>query len=490
MGRARVILEETERGLLFRDGRLVRWLGPGRSSFWAWRAKFRVQRVDVTTGWIASTPELEAIVPEGAAEVVIVKANQVAFVTIDGTPTAFLEAGRYLLWQLRAEVRAWVVDTDDPVADLSERFARLVPAAQLVTYTVHQDQAAVLMVDGRASAWLDAGRHYVWSRGRAVSLSFVHLSTGYHALSDAAHVRDLAPESSYEELTVPQGSVAIVSLDDVAHTALGAGRYLLWQEPRRATSRVVAMSALFTTLPESTWALLTPHYLRVVTVRPYERGVLYVDGKLERVLESGRYGIHTLDREVDVRMVDVREQELQILGQEVMTTDKVTLRVNLIVKFRIADALASVQQQADLHGSLYSEAQMAARRYIAGVDVDALLEGREEARRIMLGEVASRARDWGVEVLQIDLKDVILPGEMKTLLNRVIEAQKAADANVIMRREETAATRSQANTARMLAENPTLMRLKEMEMVREMAKEVGSLQIVAGSDELVRLIKP
>ncbi len=85
----------------------------------------------------------------------------------------------------------------------------------------------------------------------------------------------------------------------------------------------------------------------------------------------------------------------------------------------------------------------------------------------------------------MDLKDVVLPGEMKTLLNQVIEAEKRAAANVILRREETAATRSLANTAKLLESNPTLLRLKELESWKEIAATVGNVTVVASPQQLL-----
>jgi malate/lactate dehydrogenase len=93
-----------------------------------------------------------------------------------------------------------------------------------------------------------------------------------------------------------------------------------------------------------------------------------------------------------------------------------------------------------------------------------------------------RARDFGVAVSRVGVKDVVLPGEMKTLLNRVIEAEKEAAANVITRREEAAATRSMANTARAFAEQPLLLELKRLETLKEIAGKVGAIKLVMGAD--------
>ena len=86
------------------------------------------------------------------------------------------------------------------------------------------------------------------------------------------------------------------------------------------------------------------------------------------------------------------------------------------------------------------------------------------------------------------MKDVVLPGDMKTLLNRVIEAEKEAAANVILRREETAATRSLANTARLMADQPVLLRLKELDAFKDIAGQINEVRLVVGADNMKALL--
>jgi regulator of protease activity HflC (stomatin/prohibitin superfamily) len=131
--------------------------------------------------------------------------------------------------------------------------------------------------------------------------------------------------------------------------------------------------------------------------------------------------------------------------------------------------------------------QMAAREVVATHTLDELLALREALSGSIAQAVAERAAEVGLEVTSFGLKDLILPGEMKALLNRVIEAQKEAEANVILRREETAATRSLAQTARVLAENPLVVRLKELEAYKELAAKVGQVHLVLGEGALDRL---
>jgi regulator of protease activity HflC (stomatin/prohibitin superfamily) len=250
----------------------------------------------------------------------------------------------------------------------------------------------------------------------------------------------------------------------------------------------VSTAPVLAELPDAFLPLVPETHLLTAVVAPYERALLYVNGELARVLSEGRYAVLREHRDVRLVRVDLREREIQIAGQEVMTADKVSLRINVVVKLRVVDPVASVQGAAALDDALYSEAQLVARRHVAGLSVDQLLERRGEAAAAMREALAPRAQAWGVEVIAIDLKDVILPGDMKALLNRVIEAEKQAAATSILRREETAATRSLANTAKLLEQNPTLMRLKEMEAWRDMAGRVGQITVVATPQQLLSAV--
>lgn len=487
MASIEVVIKEEQRGLLYRDGRLVKWLEPGRHKFRAWRAEFSVRTLDLDDGYIVATPELLNVIPEQAYNALTVKANQLAVLTTDGRPFAYLEPGKYLLWQLRAEVQSWLFDLDVVRADISDRFIDWVPSYYLATYTISDNQRGFLLCDGKIVDFVEPGRHCFWSRDRQVDMIIENVDHGYSEVSPECLA--VIPEHTYRLLDVQDGHLAIVERDGLPQACVGPGRYVLWRLRHQVEAKVYSTAPLHTEVPEAARALVPSNLMYNYIVRPYMRGLLYVDGTFEGELGAGRYGIHCDKRSVEMHMVDMREQELQITGQEVMTSDKVTIRINVIVKFRVRDALASIESQQDLQASLYSEAQMAARRYIAGINIDALLEGRNEASQVMGQQLTARSSGWGIEVTQIDLKDIILPGEMKTLLNRVIEAEKQAQAQVIMRREETAATRSQANTAKMLENNPTLLRLKELEAVRDIAANIGQLTVVAGADDLLNKIK-
>lgn len=349
--------------------------------------------------------------------------------------------------------------------------------------TISDNQRGVLIKDGKMTRFLEPGRHRFFSFGAELSVAIFDLDAGFTPLTP--ELARVLPESAYEELVVERGELATLSVDGLPKAVLVPGRYALFRLRGEPSALVVSTADAVSSLPKAFWRLAPSSHVLLAMVEPFERALVVVDGKVDRVLEPGSYALSTDDRKVAIVRVDLRERELAISGQEVMTLDKVSLRVNVAARFRIVDPALSHVAASDLTSALYTEVQMVVRRLVAGRSLDALLAERATAASAMLGELAERVRGWGAEVTAVDVKDVILPGEMRALLNKVVEATKQAEASVILRREEVAATRSLANTAKMLAESPTLMRLKELEVLRDVAERVDKVTVVASGDKLL-----
>jgi len=231
--------------------------------------------------------------------------------------------------------------------------------------------------------------------------------------------------------------------------------------------------------------------LELGTVEPHHAGVLFIDGQFVETLAPGRYAFWKNMAQVKFVQEDLREAMVDIAGQDIMTADKVTLRMNAVVTYRVVDARQSVSTVGDARQALYREAQLALRAVVGGRELDTFLLGKEEVARELEELIRPRVRQFGLELISVGVRDIILPGEMKDLMNRVTEAKKAAEANLIVRREETAAMRSQANTAKLLETSPTLMRLRELEVLEKIAS-AGKLNIVLGekglTDRVVNLL--
>jgi regulator of protease activity HflC (stomatin/prohibitin superfamily) len=231
--------------------------------------------------------------------------------------------------------------------------------------------------------------------------------------------------------------------------------------------------------------------LDICTVERNHVGVSFQDGEYVETLPPGEYAFWRNVAASKVVEVDLREQTLDIAGQEIMTADKVTLRMNAVVTYRIVDARQAVTVSDGATQSLYREAQLALRAVVGTRDLDTFLTKKDAVTGAFEEAVRRRAGELGLEIVAVGVRDIILPGEMKDLMNKVTEAKKAAEANLIVRREETAAMRSQANTAKVLADNPTLMRLRELEVLEKVATS-GKLSVVLGekglADRVVNLL--
>jgi regulator of protease activity HflC (stomatin/prohibitin superfamily) len=227
--------------------------------------------------------------------------------------------------------------------------------------------------------------------------------------------------------------------------------------------------------------------LDVCTVDRHKVGVTFQDGAFVETLPPGQYAWWKGMGDARVVDVDLREQTLDVAGQEIMTADKVTLRMNAVVTYRVVDARQSVVVADGATQSLYREAQLALRAVVAGRELDAFLTDKDAVTAEFEQAVRRRAGELGLEVVSVGVRDVILPGDMKELMNKVTEAKKAAEANLIVRREETAAMRSQSNTARLLADNPTLMRLRELEVLERIAAS-GKLNVILGEKGLAERV--
>jgi len=215
-------------------------------------------------------------------------------------------------------------------------------------------------------------------------------------------------------------------------------------------------------------------------------GLVFVDSKLARQLEPGAYAFWNFQKNVTAEVVELRVQSVEVSGQELLTRDKVSLRVNLAGSFRVVDAVAAKTKVAKVGDYLYRELQYGLRKAVAAKTLDELLGDKASLDADIFVYVRGRVAEFGVEILGVGVKDVILPGEMKDILNGVVQAEKLAQANVIRRREEANAMRSLLNTAKLIEESPILMRLKELEALEKVTEKIDKLTVFGGLDGVLK----
>jgi regulator of protease activity HflC (stomatin/prohibitin superfamily) len=275
---------------------------------------------------------------------------------------------------------------------------------------------------------------------------------------------------------------------------------------------------------------------REIIIKDTHRGLWYEDGKLLRILEAGRYLVprplnlgFVRRPKVEVVLIDVRERDLTIKGQEILTADKVAIRVSIIVQFRVTDPRAALHEVASYEDRLYSDVQLAARRSLASMNLEEILTNRNRLSEDILRDVKESAAGYGVTILRADVKDLVFPGNLQEIMNRVLAAermseaqlveartkgdvlridaqakaearrleaeaqaqaqrlaaQSTAEAQQIITEAEVQSLRAREQAAQAYSAHPALLRLRELEAVRELAHNANA-RIYIGFDKYAR----
>ncbi len=168
------------------------------------------------------------------------------------------------------------------------------------------------------------------------------------------------------------------------------------------------------------------------------RGLWYEDGVLRKIIGGGRYKIPRYINlgfyrrpKVEITLVDVRERDLTIKGQEILTEDKVAIRVSIIVQFRVTDPQAAIHEVANYEERLYSDVQLAARRSLASMSLEEILTNRNRLSEDILRDVKESAAKYGVAILRADVKDLLFPGNLQEIMNRVLAAERNSKAQLV-----------------------------------------------------------
>ncbi len=365
--------------------------------------------------------------------------------------------------------------------------------------TVKKNERGLLLRNGDFERVLQPGTHWLF-----VGMDHIRVET--FALEQAAFVHGL---SDYLMAKEPEVVAAEFVRVDLSETQVGlrsengvlvevlapATRRLYWKGLVDVKVDVIDIDET-AELPAALVARLTQTQMRQravtglagvlqVQVPEYGAGVLSIDGKVQTLLTPGSYAYWKFNRNVTVELVDLRLQAVEVSGQDILTKDKVGLRLNLSATWRYVDVLKAFTQLQKPADHLYRELQFGLRAAVGTRTLDELLENKTVIDEVVMAHVKARLATYGIELDGAGVKDIVLPGEMKTILAQVVEAEKSAQANVIRRREETAATRSLLNTAKVMEGNPVALRMKELETLERVAERIDKISVFGGLDQVL-----
>ncbi|MEM8814496.1 MAG: slipin family protein [Pseudomonadota bacterium] len=366
-------------------------------------------------------------------------------------------------------------------------------------FIVRKHERGLLFKDGDFIRFLEAGTYrYLGLRSRfAVERYDLSVAGFEHRLADYL-VEDQRSEVDRLFHVVETGAdeVALVYLNERVANVLGpAERKLYWKGIVKVRVERFDLNEGIALDARLTKRLVIGSNARVLAVADaavYARivpdghvGLLYTDGELKETLAAGLHAFWNVSHAVSIELVDLRIKALEVQGQEILTKDKVALRINVTATYQYTDAAQAVRAIKDPLDQLYKEIQFGLRAAVGTRKLDTLLEDKTAIDHDIAEHLGMRFAEIGLSVVSVGVKDIILPGDMKDLLGKVVEAEKAAQANVIRRREETNATRSLLNTAKVMESNGVALRLKELETLEKVTENVGNLSVVGGLDALL-----
>lgn len=356
--------------------------------------------------------------------------------------------------------------------------------------TLTETERALVMRNGRFHTILGPGRHAIARRNTDVHRYDMSNPLFDSEMSDALmRTRPDLAAAHLTEVRTGADAVAILSRDGRAWRVVTPDtRVLVWTDAGPWAVEQIDLSTGHAVPSALAQRLMRSGLTQALTsfeVALGHVGILSVDGVTTRQLPSGTHWFWMLGRKHVVKLVDTRWQAHEVTGQEILTRDRVSLRVNVTADYRVTDPMRAVSETRDFAAALHLSVQLAFRKTLGVLTLDALLADKVSVSDAAATQVRTDMAALGIEVGEIALKDVILPGDMRDILNQVVAAQKEAEANVIRRREETNATRSLLNTAKVMADNPVMLRLKELEALETVAEKVDRLTVHNGTQGLM-----
>lgn len=355
---------------------------------------------------------------------------------------------------------------------------------------INENKRGFLFKNGKYIRMLDPGKHFMLGgdyKVEEVAVDSYPISVENCSLDTL--LRDSALSSQLVVTEVADETIVLHYIDGRLRRALTSGRYAFWNIDQKHEFHTLDIreSTKPIDLPATLFEKIYDSLYKRVEVLYYQKGRLSIGGKFIRLLEPGTYFFWNTGAKIDVSLVDTRLLQMNIQGQEMLTQDKVAVRINFVCRYRIEDFVKVMTEIDDYEEQIRVLGQLALREYIGRSRLDELLENKEDLANFVLSQLKEREKKCFVTFFDAGVKDMILPGEVRDIMNTVLIAEKRAQANVITRREEVASTRSLLNTAKLMEENPTLLHLKEMECLEKICENVGNITVSGSGDLLGQL---
>ena len=354
------------------------------------------------------------------------------------------------------------------------------------TVIINEKQKGLVFENGKFVKILSAGKYRFFKNKEVDVLNIMQrVYTDKCPLDILLENEDF--KNSVDVFEIKENEIGLRYVNGLLTEAFKVGKYAFFKSQVNAEMKIMDTSDRIIEGFNPNYIGLSVSLYTRYDVAPYDKGLLYINNKLVNVLDGGVYFFWKNGKTVRVDTVDTRLVQLNVQGQEILTQDKVSLRINFVCNYKITDVIKATTEIDDYEEQIRLACQLALRDFVGKKKLDEILDNKEEISEFVCGKLKEKEKDLYIEVFTAGVKDIILPGEIRNIMNTVLVAEKQAQANVITRREEVASTRSLLNTAKLMDENKTLYKLKELEYIERICENVGNISINGGDGIIAQL---
>lgn len=354
---------------------------------------------------------------------------------------------------------------------------------------IYENQRGLLFKQGKFVKMLSAGTYRTYGKSREIKVVSIEDPFETEGFDLKIFAQDAQLMKELALIEVPDGSIAFHYADGRYQGCLRSGVHAFWNVYKEHHFQKIDIreTEVGEEVPKEILKDLEGRFCFSLRVGAYEKARLYFDNRFVRLLEPGIYYFWDNGVNVDWDLVDTRLIQREVNGQEILTADKVAIRLNFTYSYRVSDCLKIGSEIEDYENQIYVLLQMILREYVGRFRLDEILGAKEQIGDFVLEKLREKEGAYFVEFREAGVKDIILPGEIREIMNTVLIAEKRAQANLIARREEVASTRSLLNTARLMEENKTLYKLKELEYIERISENIHQLNLGGGGSLLSEL---
>jgi regulator of protease activity HflC (stomatin/prohibitin superfamily) len=222
-------------------------------------------------------------------------------------------------------------------------------------------------------------------------------------------------------------------------------------------------------------------------INQYERGIRFTLGKYSGMMEPGWRLVWPIIQ--GYQKVDIRTKAVDVPDQEAITKDNVSTRISAVIYYKVKDAAKAVLEVENFYFAVHQLAQTTMRNIVGEVELNDLLANRDKIAQRIRDIVAETTGSWGLEVASVELKDIILPEDMKRTMAKQAEAQREKQATIINSEGEVIAAENLSKAAKLMAQTPGALHLRTLNSINDISSDQSNTVVFAVPLEVLRAVE-